>query len=256
MPARVIGVFVAELGHDGVQFRLGLLGGDAIFETRDAFGVMRSAAGGIAIEGEGRPEIDVVTVGEGVVFVAGVLGAGRHDSNDGEGLCVQGDFLSDDGGVSAESCAPEAVAEDDLLSVVREFGVAVEFAAELRMQAENAEEAGGDVESIKAYGFSGAAGELHVSAGVDGHGVEGPTAGTVVAKVEVVQGKSRIGGVREENANDFFRLRVRQRLEQDAGDDTEDGAVGSDAQGESEDDDNGESGIAAKLAERVAEILQ
>ena len=168
-PARVVGIFATEFSHDSVQLRLGLLGGDAIFETRDALGVMRSAAGGISVESEGRPEIDVVTVGEGVVFVAGMLGARRHDSDDGKGLRIQGDFLSDDGGVGAESSAPEAVAKDDLLSVVGELGVAVEFAAELRMQAENAEESGGNAESVEADGFGGASGELHVSAGVDGH---------------------------------------------------------------------------------------
>ena len=42
----VVGVFVAELGHDERSISdLSLLGGYAIFEARDAFGVMRSALG-------------------------------------------------------------------------------------------------------------------------------------------------------------------------------------------------------------------
>src|SRR4029077_2893444 len=56
--------------------------------------------------------------------------------------------------------------------------------------------------------------------------------------------------------DELLRIGIGQRIEEHAVDDGEDGGVGADAEGKSEDRDEGEPGILAQRARAVAQILE
>ena len=75
-------------------------------------------------------------------------------------------------------------------------------------------------------------------------------------EVEGIQREFRVSGVREEDADEAVGFGVRKPLDENAVDDAEDGAVGADAEGQRQRDDDGEGGIGPQLPEGIAEILQ
>ena len=118
LPSRVaIGMLAAELRHDCVHFRSACAALTPVFKPPDAFDVVRAALVRISIEGEGPPYIHVSAICDGVVFIAGVLGSGRHDADDGERLHVHCDLAADDVGRRAEARAPQAIADDHLQAI-------------------------------------------------------------------------------------------------------------------------------------------
>ena len=91
-----------------------------------------------------------------VIFVAGVLGAGRHHADHSERLGIQHDLPPEDGGVGPKTVTPQPVAEDDLRGAARNFIFAREFMAARGTQAERMEETGGDLKARKALRLSAA----------------------------------------------------------------------------------------------------
>jgi hypothetical protein len=82
---------------------------------------MRAALVGIALEGKRPPEVYRFTVRYAVIFVAGMLGAGRHDAGDGERPGIEHDLAAEDVGVGGKTVAPQAVAQNHLLLVAGDF---------------------------------------------------------------------------------------------------------------------------------------
>ena len=77
----------------------------------------------------------------------------------------------------------------------------------------------------------------------------GAIAGAEILEIEWVERELREGVAVEENADDGVGLREWQRPQEDAFDNAEDGAGGSDAEGERQQDDDREAGRGAQRCE-------
>ena len=88
-----------------------------------------------------------------MIHVAGMFGAGGHDSDYREWLRIQRDFASNDVGIGAKARTPQSVADDNLQPVAGNLRLEVEFAPDLRMKTEHTEIAGSDSEAVEVNGL-------------------------------------------------------------------------------------------------------
>jgi hypothetical protein len=88
-----------------------------------------------------------------------------------------------------------------------------------------------------------------------GHAFEGAIALAEIAKVIRIQGKLRLRVAVEVNAHQAVGMRIGKRLQQDALNDAENGAVRADAEGQSQHDNDGESGSAGQGSHGVSQVV-
>ena len=154
---------------------------------------------------------------------------GQH-ADDLARLAVDDDRLAHDGLIAAELALPVGVAQDHALGRLRRVVVGGEVAPQDRVDVEEAQRAVGHEECLDALGLAGA-GDRHRAAVPESDVLEDAP---LFAINEVIRGRH----VQERDSEPRGRVPQthepvgiveRQRLEQDAADDAEDGRVGADA---------------------------
>ncbi len=189
------------------------------------------------------------------MVVANVFHARGHHSHDGERLCVQRDFLAENIGIGCEAALPQAIAKDDLARICGQFILGIKLPAKQGTQSEQVEETSGNSQRRKTLRLVQAR-ELQVSADEAGQSFEGMVAGAIIEKIKRIDAKLWIVGIAGKNPEQAAGLVIGQRLQQDTGDDAEDGAVGADAQGEGQHHHYGEGGIIDQRPACIAQVLK
>ena len=155
--------------------------------------------------------------------------------------------------ITAKAALPEAVTEDDDVATVRPIFVGGERSAGCRLRPEQAEEVARHLRPEKLFRIV-SAGEVHEPE---------PVRGGIVDSADLltpdVEPGHRAAGVRAVNRgvdkhDQPFRIRKRQRFEQHAVDDREDGGVGADPERQRRDGRDGEARRLPEHAQRVFEV--
>ena len=165
------------------------------------------------------------------------------------------EFFSEDGGIAGKAALPQVVADDDGVGSAEVELIAGEVAAERRRDVEGFEEARGD----EGHGefFREGAGDFGEVVGVVA--ADGGEGGVHAVPVFEAHGGDEgvgvaIAGVVLTDLDELVAVGVGERAENDGVDGGEDSAVGSDTEGEGENDGGGKRGRAAKEAQGGAEI--
>jgi len=195
------------------------------------------------LEGERPPDLDGRPVKRAAL---------RQDANDCIRLLVELDRPIDDRGVGAELRHPEHMTEHHHLVPAELVFAGEKRAAEGCLDAEDLEIVGRDTPTSKLY-WLGAAGKRHRPARLGGHEVED---GVVLLPVEEIQRRDAVAlsprGLLE-HPDDPIGVRIGERFQQDAIDETEDGRVGADPNRQRQD---GHSAESRAVAQRPCGILQ
>jgi hypothetical protein len=214
-------------------------------------------AGGVghedSLHGEGKEEVWGI---EEIGTAEAVLG----DAEDREGLAVEEDLFVDDGRVGAEAALPEVVGEDD--DGVGVDGLVIggeDGTAEGGTEAEGFEpvagdEGGGDDLAAVACGEAGRAAELGSEA-VEGGGVLAELAEHGVGEGPVGPGFA-LAGTGELELDEAMRVGEGERAKEELIEEGEDGGVGTDADGQGKDGDDGKYGVLTEGTGSVLEILK
>ncbi len=165
------------------------------------------------------------------------------------------DFAADDVGIAAEMVSPELVGKDDDVIFAGDGFIGGEVAAEEGLFFDHFVEIAGRHEgALDAFGaFAG--GDIEISVAGGAHGLED---GIFALPFQEVAGGGDVAFTGDFGPDDheLAGMRVGERGEQRGVDDAEDGGVGADAQGQSEDGDCGEAGIFAEKAETKTKVAQ
>ena len=212
---------------------------------------------------------------------------GGHHADHGHRFVVDGDRASDQRAIGVEAALPQAVRDQRRLRAFVEAFLLEEQAADRRPHAERLVEAAGDHHVDQALGF-GADGELRAQVAVEREvaaerlerlaalapGLEVERPGRAPGQPAVVAGlaaprcrpdrrpprppRRGSGGTPPLFSMKTSRsaLREGQRPEQQRVHQAEDRGVGADADGEDQDGDEREAGVAAQRAEGVAQVVQ
>ena len=178
--------------------------------------------------------------------------AGATPSTD-EGLAVQSDFPADNGRLSAESCSPQAMTQDDQPRASGNILVC-EIASENGRRVRHLEIARSHTHAAYTFGLSGVGPQV-VCRGLPGR--RRLENGGLLGPVVKVAGRSRPQPVAQclADQHDALSACVGKRPEQDRVHDAEDGRCQPDAQGKSEDADAAETWMAREHAKTVADVL-
>jgi hypothetical protein len=167
---------------------------------------------------------------------AGKSETARHDPNDGVGLVAQLDRLADRIRVAGETAFPKFVTEDDDRVGAVSIFLGSEIAPERRLNAQQLKEIERNARADKPLRFI-RPGQVESLADVGRDMLEDLVLGS---PLEEIRGRARrLGKSRldAEDADDLFRLRIRQRPKQNRVDHTEDRGVRADGESQSEDRD-------------------
>src|SRR5471030_2932136 len=202
----------------------------------------------------GPPQLYVFAVRQRVVIAAHVLNARRHDAQYLVGRSGQGQRTADDVRVAAHAALPETIAQDDGLSGAFQFVARLKGAAQKRSEAQGFEEPGGDSHGLETLGLV-ADGEVEILAEVESNFRENLVADAEIQ--EVSRGHREVVplGPDAEDADQAIRLRIGQRLEQDAIDHAENGAVAADGKRQNEHRNRRETGVLTQGAKSVMKVL-
>ena len=181
----------------------------------------------------------------------------RRDADDREVHAVEGDVLADDVRRVIETTAPEGVTDHrDRMCAQRAVVVGRQQSSELRFQLQHAKPLAADELYVRALRRAIRVGQPHPRNAA--HGSETVACGE--AGTQLLE--QRVGlTLRDRQPRlvarhvDVLRLRNRHRLQQHGVGDREDGAVGADARGEREHDDEGEAGIRAQHPRAVTDVF-
>ena len=176
---------------------------------------------------------------------------GRHDADDDPWKAVDRDLRSHDRRVAAEASLQQIVADDDRRSLPWDILLLSERAAEERRHAEDGEKRIARSDQSHSFRFA-AAGDRGFTARVRSEAVQRPHAALVVEEVGLRREPVR-GLVSE--GEESLRVRIWQRMKQDAADDAEDRRVRADAEGEGGEDDDRERRTSKQPTHRVGRIL-
>ena len=243
----VAGILLRDLEADVADIGEGRGERDAGFEAGNAKEIV-AAAGFLAwtVGALGGPEVSGLSGSE--VEIA------REDTNDGGGLVVEDDGLSEDAGACGETALPGGVA-DEGDSGGRELAVGgAEIAAEDGGDAESAEEPGRDAGAVgRLWAVRGSQHEAVGSIGIEG--LEDGVAALVIEVVEPGKVKvraERVGFVKDDEAGGVL---VGQGSDEGRVDEAEDSNAGGDAEGEDENGGQGKAGVFAQLTQGEAKVL-
>ena len=169
----------------------------------------------------------------------------RQDADHLVRLVVEQQVAAEDGGVAAEVALPGGVAQHHHARRAGLVFFGAERAAKERLDAEHGEVIGRHVAAVEAHRLTvhrdGRGGER-----LGGQGLERPV---LPLQLDEVAGRGRVaggGGRRLPDAHDPLRVREWQRLEQHAVDQAEHRRVGTDAERQHPDGDQGEARIAGE----------
>lgn len=224
-----------EASGDGAEFSIGGGEGGVGLEAGD-YGIGVLAAIGELFFGGNESGEELGVRGETEGRLRG------HDADDGVRLRVQGHGFSDHGGIGGEAFFPKRVAEDDGANARLHVGGG-EKAAVDRAQTENGKEIFGHFGAFEMAGSS-VTGEFLGGILKDGDGGKGSGGGADIGDIgkrDAEKGKVKEGAARRK-IDEAGRMREWERAEEDGVDDREDGGVGTDAESEGEDRDEGEGG--------------
>ena len=162
---------------------------------------------------------------------------------------------ADGRGIAAEAAQPEAVAEEHGLRSARRVVRAAEQAPDQRPRPQERQDAVGDLDHLHLLRLRqpGHRRLVVVPHAAVGEGLALLAVGEVERwpLVDPVPAETRRGVPDPDQA---VRLRVRQRLQEHAADDAEDGGVGADPDRQGDDGDGGEQRCASEAADGVAEL--
>src|SRR5471030_288546 len=202
----------------------------------------------------GPPQLYVFAVRQRVVVAAHVLNARRHDAQYLVGRSRQSQRTADDVRVAAHAPLPETIAQDDGLSGAFQFVARLKGAAQNRREAQGFEEAGGDGHGLETLGLV-ADGEVEILAEVECNFRKYLVAGAEIQEVRRGHREVVPLGPDAEDADQAIRFRIGQRLEQDAIDHAENGAVAADGKRQNEYRNRRETGIFTQGAQSVMKVL-
>ena len=248
----VVGVEAPEIAGDAVEFGSRLCEGHSGLEACEGVQGMSAALPGCRRRRQAQvgPHVE----SRARLKIGGFADEGEvagEDADHGVLRIVQADVGADDCGARAEVPLPGGIAEHhDVI-----FG-GLKAAAERHTDAEEREEIGGDGGAVQSARLA-CAGEDEVGVGIErGHLVEGGALRAPVVEVRGGDGEELAkGGMSFPEGEEAAGMGVGKRLEEDAVDDSEDGGIGADAEGEREDGDGGEGRILAQAADGVAHVL-
>jgi hypothetical protein len=181
---------------------------------------------------------------------------GGRDADHGGGLAVERDGAADERGVRTEAALPEAFAEHDDGRSAGFFFVVIEVAAGEGLEAENAGEGGTDEVARELFRVTGAGEGVVVVA----EGSDLPEGAILLAPVEEVEnGRAPDGEVELVvflgDLDEGGGITEGKRAEKNGIHDAEDGDIGTDGQGDGEDDSCGEERGFPHDAEGVDEVV-
>ena len=239
-----VGVDRAEVGASSIESYAGLEAGEELRHAVDASGNHRG--------GEVVRACDDV----GDDFRVGGVGNRRFEHADnGCGTCSEANTLADHGGIAVERVLPESVGEDGGSSGLRAVILLIEQAPENGMQAHDfkvgtANDSGADFARLA---------EAHEREA--DHREVAEFAERLDACLEVLDFRDGEGGVVAAdaagalaNVDEAILVAIDERAEKHAANHAEDGGVGADAKGESEDDGDRKTLAAPKRAHGELEI--
>jgi hypothetical protein len=184
----------------------------------------------------------------------GVVEAGRHDADDGDGLAIDPERAAEDAGIRTEALEPGGVGKNDDSVVAGAVFFGRERAAQGRSRAEEREKIGGDEKAAQAVGGLARLADVEIGAAHGGGLLEH---GVLRAVIEEVGGRVCValaGGGGAEETDDALGLGIRRRVEEQGVEDAERAGVGSDAERQREDRDAREAGGFREGAEGEAQI--
>ena len=236
-----LGRLFGEVFEDGLEFCTGLRGGDS----------------GTKLQRAGKINVWILRyVKREINFAFAPFEAGRHDADDFISFVNELHFVADDVGVAAEIALPELVAEnDDALRIFARRSIGGNQPAAFEGgDAEMVGRVGGKVDGLNVFGEVTVGGgqipKIHAEDAFEGFGLAklghlgaGETGEAVVA-----------GCVDQAKLHDAIGAGVGERIDEDGVDDAEDGASGSNAEGEGEDGGQREAGALAEFASGVAQV--
>ncbi len=227
----------------------GLLERDAVAEAGEGVHPVEVAAEEVAPRLDGEVDARLPAGGEGE--------ARREHADDGVRVVVEQERAAEHSGVAAHLRPPEGVAEHDRAGAAVLVLAGAEGAAELRTDAEDVEEVGGDPEGLEL----GALGAVLPGGGAAVVAGDGGEQGVVRLELadggpgELEAGHVRVAVVLEQ-VHQALGLGVGEAAEERGVDGGEDGGVQADAHGEGEDDHGGEPRPGPEVAEGVPEVLE
>ena len=191
---------------------------------------------------------------EDVVVAAEIPKARRQHADDRVARSIEGDRTAQGGRVAAEAILPERVADDRFGWRVRAvFGFA-EQAAHARAHADDVEETAGDTPAAEPFRVVDA-GERHRLGARQREGVERVLTRAPVDEIRPRHRHLRAVGPDLVQVDEAIRLWIRQRPQQDAVDEREDGRGRADAERQRDEDDGGERRRPGERAHGVANVL-
>ena len=181
----------------------------------------------------------------------------RRDANDGLGMAIEHNGFADNGGIAGEAFFPETVTENDDVVVA---GLAVfgsEARAEEEIDTEEGKEIDGDVLDGNFLGVT-VSGEIVALVKDVGHAGENGIADLPIEKIRRGDGVVRVGVLRIifPDHNQAGGIVIGQGANENGIYHGEDGGVGADTEGQSEDGDGGEAGTALQNTQGVTKIAR
>ena len=177
-----------------------------------------------------------------------------HHADDGDERAIESELAAEDGGIGGEAAFPEPVADDRDGGRVLDVVGRREITAQRGRNAERTEVIGSDALPFESFRFAGAD-----DRGLPGLGDGSEFDGARMAGCEAKE--CAVGGIfgraviaRFPDHGDAIGVGIWKRLEEDRIHGAKDRGGGSDADGESRDRDDGESGMTKELASTITEI--
>src|SRR5579864_776532 len=170
-----------------------------------------------------------------------------HYTEDLSAYAFEFDGTSDDRGIASEALFPEAVAQNDISVITRRIFASVEGSPKFRLSSQNREQLSRHCRPREADRFAEASEiefvALRISA--DFHGVD-----------LLSHRDEGALGISPSHADQFTRILVAQRDQQDSVHQAEDGSVRSNAERQSDNRHRGKSRALAQLAKCESKILE
>jgi hypothetical protein len=250
-------VLLAEAGGDGIHFGLGLRDGDAGLEAGDNVVVFVIAiVGGSGGKGERNDDFGEFGVAKGGKDFVGEGEILSENADDGEGLAVDAESLTENVGTAAVATGPGAVGEKGGGRLAEGVFIWSEEAAESGFGTEHGEEIRGEPDNTDALGRA-IASEIFIATDGDGDLFQ---SGVVALDIEVLGSGEPVlrnveaRGTVPEN-DEAIRIGEWKRAKEQGVGDGKDGSIGANADGEGEDGGENEAGRAPEIAEGDGEVL-
>lgn len=240
-----------EILRDAQHIGTSLIDGNARFEAADGADAETSRA---------RHEDGVVpltdrNVDVGVAEDAEKVEGGRDDADDAVRLAVESESFAENGRIGGEFAFPKTSGEKNGGSGTDFFLFLGEGATHLGSDAELFEKAGGKHDGVELFSIAETGEDERAPTTHGCHGGEGAIGFLPIEKIgESDRAGGEIGFAFAEG-DKLLGVRIWKRTEENGVDDGKEGRVGTEAESENGDGGGGETGIVAKHARGVTEIL-